>query len=100
MFSTLIERYGKQFAMAMAVKHPTGLPGEVKGGGKGPNITFAGRKLAAEIARRGIDPENVIVTTFDSDHRASQNYFSYLAYLYATDPNRKHKSYQPIPNVL
>ncbi len=93
----LIERYGDRFALAMAVKHPNGLPGEVKGGGKGPNISFAGRQLTAEVQKRKIDPNNVIVTTFDSDHRASKNYFSYLSYLYAMDPNRLHKSYQPIP---
>lgn len=93
----LIERYGHLFAYATAVKHPDGMVGEVKGGGKGPNITYAGRRLAAEVERRGIDPANVIVTTFDSDHRASKNYFSYLSYAYATNPNRERKSFQPIP---
>lgn len=93
----LIEKYGHLFAYAEAIKHPSGIVGEVKGGGKGGNITYAGRRLTAEIQKRGIDPERIIVTTFDSDHRASLNYFSYLSYLYATDPNRVHKSYQPIP---
>jgi hypothetical protein len=93
----LVKRYGDKFALCMAIKHPNGLPGEVKGGGKGPNISFAGRRMTTEILRRNIDPENVIVTTFDSDHRASKNYFSYLSYLYATDPNRVRKSFQPIP---
>ena len=91
----LIEKYGHHFAMALAVKHPDHMPGEVRG--KGGNITFSGRRLAEEVAKRHIDPSNVIITTFDSDHRASKNYFSYLSYLYATDPNRLHKSYQPIP---
>ena len=91
----LIEQYGHHFGMAMAIKHPDGIPGEVRG--KGGNITHAGRVLTAEIKKRGIDPEYVVVTTFDSDHRASKNYFSYLSYLYSTDPNRLHKSYQPIP---
>lgn len=91
----LIKRYGDQLGLAMAIKHPDGLAGEVKG--KGPNISYAGRKLTEEILKRKIDPENVIVTTFDSDHRASKNYFSYLSYLYAIDPNRVRKSYQPIP---
>jgi cellulose synthase/poly-beta-1,6-N-acetylglucosamine synthase-like glycosyltransferase len=91
----LIKRYGDRFALAMAIKHPDRIAGEVRG--KGGNITYAGRKLTAEIQKRGIDPENVIVTTFDSDHRSSKNYFSYLSFLYATDPNRVHKSYQPIP---
>ncbi len=93
----LIERYGHLFAYATAVMHPDGLVGEVKGGGKGPNITYAGRELARYIESQKIDPNNVIVTTFDSDHRASSNYFSYLSYAYATNPNRERKSYQPIP---
>lgn len=91
----LIERYGKQFAYAAAIKHPDGLAGEVRG--KGGNITFAGRELTKHILAQGIDPEQVIVTTFDADHRASKNYFSYLSYAYATNVNRTRKSYQPIP---
>jgi hypothetical protein len=91
----LIRRFGDQFGLAMAVKHPQDIPGEVIG--KGGNITYAGRKLAVELEHRGIAPERVVVTTFDSDHRASKNYFPYLSYLYASDPNRIHKSFQPIP---
>ena len=91
----LIRRYGDQFGMAMAIRHPNGTPGEVIG--KGGNITYAGRRLTVEVEKRGIRPEQVVVTTFDADHRAHQNYFSYLTYLYTTDPNRIHKSYQPIP---
>jgi hypothetical protein len=91
----LIKRYGDKFELAMAVKHPSGLVGEAIG--KGGNISFAGRVLAKEISRRGINPESVVVTTLDADNRASKNYFSYLSFVYATDPNRIHKSYQPIP---
>ena len=91
----LIKEYGHQFGMALAIKHPDGMVGEVKG--KGANITFAGRQLAKEIAKRKLEPENVIVTTLDSDHRPHPEYFAYLSYHYATDPNRIHRSYQPIP---
>jgi hypothetical protein len=91
----LIEKYGAVFGLAIAVKHPDGMVGEIRG--KGGNISFAGRRLTEEVQKRGINPEHVIVTTFDSDHRASNNYFSYLSFLYATEPNRVHKSYQPIP---
>ena len=91
----LVAEFGHQFAMAIAVKHPDGITGEVRG--KGGNISFAGRVLTAEMEKRHIDPERVIVTTFDSDHRSSRNYFSYLSYLYAIDENRIHRSYQPIP---
>ncbi len=91
----LIKRYGQTFAFAQAIKHPDGMVGEVLG--KGGNITYAGRELARMVKRQGINPENVIVTTLDADHRPSKNYFSYLSYLYAADPNRIHKSFQPIP---
>ncbi len=91
----LVAEYGHHFAYAVAIKHPDGIVGEHRG--KGANISYAGRQLSEEIMRQGIDPANVIVTTFDSDHRASKNYFAYLTYLYCTDVNRMHRSYQPIP---
>ena len=91
----LVEEFGDKFAMCIAVKHPDGVAGEVRG--KGGNISHAGRVLTEEVRKRGIDPEQVVVTTFDSDHRSSKNYFSYLSYLYATDEDRVRRSYQPIP---
>jgi hypothetical protein len=91
----LVADFGDKFALAIAVKHPDGIVGEVRG--KGGNISHAGRVLAQEVSKRGIDPEYVVVTTFDSDHRAAKNYFSYLTYIYAQDVNRMHKSFQPIP---
>jgi hypothetical protein len=91
----LVKEFGDRFALCMAVKHPDGILGEVRG--KGGNISHAGRVLAGEVSKRGIDPSQVIVTTFDSDHRASKNYFSYLSYLYVIEPQRVHKSFQPVP---
>lgn len=91
----LVEQYGSHFRWAMAIKHPDGIPGEVRG--KGGNITYAGRKVANFLAEQKIDPGKVIVTTFDADHRAGQYYFSLLSYMYAIDPNRTRKSFQPIP---
>jgi len=91
----LVAEFGDKFAMAIAVKHPDGVVGEVRG--KGGNISHAGRVLTAQVRQRGIDPERVVVTTFDSDHRAAKNYFSYLSYIYTTDANRVQRSYQPVP---
>lgn len=91
----LVTDFGDKFGLCMAIKHPDGMKGEVRG--KGGNISFAGRVLAQKTAEMGLDPEQVVITTFDSDHRASTNYFSYLTYEYAMDPNRKRKSFQPIP---
>ena len=91
----LAEKYSNRFAMCVAIEHPDGMPGEVLG--KGGNITFAGRKLADQLQDQGIDPEQVVVTTFDSDHRAGRQYFSVLTYHYCLDPNRSRKSFQPAP---
>ncbi len=91
----LIERYGHRFAYAKAIKHPDGIAGEVRG--KGGNITYAGRQATADILAEAIDPERVVVTTFDSDHRAGRQYFSLLSYSYCINPNRLRKSYQPVP---
>jgi hypothetical protein len=91
----LIREYGHHFAYATAIMHPDGIAGEVRG--KGGNISFAGRAAAAYVEKEGIDAERVVVTTFDADNRPDTQYFSYLSYAYATNPNRIRKSYQPVP---
>lgn len=91
----LVKEYGERFAYAEAIMHPDGIPGEVLG--KGGNITFAGRRASAYIEAQGIDAERVVVTTFDADNRPDPQYFAYLSYTYAINPNRIRKSYQPVP---
>lgn len=91
----LIKRYGPSFGHAMAVKHPAGIAGE--GRVKGANITYAARRVTEYVSGLGLDPENIIVSTFDADHRPHPSYFACLSYRYAIDPSRIHRSYQPIP---
>lgn len=91
----LVSEYKGQFAHAMAVKHPDGLPNEVIG--KGGNISFAGRELQKYLKSKNIDPINVIVTTLDSDNRPHVNYLPALTYTYAVSPEPQYVSYQPIP---
>ncbi|HSX14556.1 MAG TPA: hypothetical protein VLE72_01430 [Candidatus Saccharimonadales bacterium] len=91
----LIDKYGHLFSHAEAIMHPDGQPGE--GRVKGANMTNAAKKLTSYIQSQGIDPGNVIVTTFDSDHRPHPNYFAYLTFEYAVNPDRIHRSFQPIP---
>ena len=90
----LIKKYGNNFAYAKAIKHPSDLPSEIVG--KGANITYAARQLTRDILAENIDPEYVIVTTLDADNKPSKNYFAYLTYKYVVDPNRVHRSYQPM----
>ncbi len=91
----LIKEYGDKFGHAQAVKHPGDTKGEIKG--KGSNITFTGRRIAAIVRQRKLKPENFIVTTLDSDNRPHQNYFAYLSFVYATTADRIMNSYQPVP---
>lgn len=90
----IAKKYQSKFGEFMLVEHPADIPGEIIG--KGPNITFAGRRLAEYVDKQKIDPENVIVTTLDADHRVDRQYLSRLTYAYCTNPNRLRSSFQPL----
>lgn len=94
----LMAKYGKHFYYAEAVEHPHDIPGEVIG--KGGNITYAGRRLASVVARHGINPLHVLVTTLDSDNRPHKNYLGALTYTYCSTEEPLYASYQPIPMFL
>lgn len=91
----LIELYGKGMAYAEAIKHPDGITGELKA--KGANISYAARRATEVIEKQGIPAEQVIITTLDADNKPDVQYFNNLSYTFALDPNRQHKSYQPVP---
>ena len=90
----LVAKYEDAFYHTVCVKHPSGIPGEIKG--KGSNITFAGRKLQEYVEQKGIDPLNVVVTTLDSDHRPDKKYLSALSYMYCVTPDPTRAAYQPL----
>ncbi len=90
--------YKDSFKAFKLIKHPDGIPGEIRG--KGANITYAGRKSLAIIEDLGLKVDNVIVTTLDEDNVVDPNYFSYLAATYAAEPNRRRRSFQPIAMYL
>ena len=82
------------FAKFLLVKHPENLRGEIIG--KGPNLTYAGEKLAEYVEKHHIKKENVIVTSLDSDNRMSEKYLDYVAYEFIVHEERQHLSYQPV----
>ena len=90
---SLTKRYGDKFFEMHAYKHPV-TEGEVRG--KGGNVSYAGRLIAKRIEDLGIDPENVIVTTLDSDNRPHKGYFSYLTYEYIVHPEPRYTAFQPL----
>lgn len=91
---TLEKEFAKKFGGYLSICHPDGLKGEMKG--KGANITYAGRIVKNYLEEQKIDPENVVVTTLDSDHRPDANYLPYLTYEYCINPNRIRVSFQPL----
>ena len=94
----LQKEYGHNFGDSLIVQHPDGLPNEVIG--KGGNITYAGRELQAHLAKKKIDPENVIVTTLDADNRAHKNYFACVTYEYIMHPEPRYVAFQPMALFL
>ncbi|HRF28888.1 MAG TPA: glycosyltransferase family 2 protein [Candidatus Saccharibacteria bacterium] len=94
----LKKEYGNAFRAFEIVKHPKGIPDEVRG--KGANITYAAEYLKSWLNKNHIEFRNVVVTTLDSDNRPHPSYFSYVAYEYIVHPNRKHLSFQPVSLFL
>ena len=90
----LKEKFADRFALFLVTEHPDGIVGEVKG--KGANATWAAKELVAEMSRRSIDLDRVIVTTADADTRFYKQYLQCLTYMYATTPDRTRCSYQPV----
>lgn len=90
----LMAEYKNVFMVSKAVKHIDG-PREVIG--KGGNITYAARELEKIVAKKGINPRDVLVTTLDSDNRPHPSYFACLSYVYAVCHDPKYMSFQPIP---
>ena len=90
----LKKKFDGVFKDFILVKHPDGLPGEIKG--KGPNLCYAGQALSEYVAKKKIPAENVIVTSLDADNRMSEKYLDYTAYEFIVRPNRQKLSYQPV----
>lgn len=93
--SILKEEYGGKLLDFITIEHPSDIPGEIIG--KGPNITYAGRKIVSYFEEHKIPPRDVIVTNMDADNLFDKKYLACLTYKYLIDPDPKHKSFQPIP---
>lgn len=82
------------FGRLIFTVHPKGLPGEIPG--KGSNLHHMAGELKQCIDEQGIPYDDIIVSAFDIDTVAHEHYFSRLAYVYLTTPNRTRSSYQPV----
>lgn len=91
----LTEEFGSEFGTFLTSFHPDGLPGETRV--KSANATWAIQQLEKKLSKQGVSVEDIIVSNFDSDTVATPEYFTYLTYLFITQPDRYRLSYQPIP---
>jgi hypothetical protein len=91
----LEEKYGDKFFGYITTFHPDGIEGEAKV--KGANTSWAGEEARIFLEEKSIAPENVVVSTFDSDTCVHPKYFSCLTYLFMRNPKRHQSSYQPLP---
>ena len=93
--AVLREEFGDAFADFIHILDPLE-PGIVVG--KSSAMAFGGRYLYRLLVReRGMDPKRIMVTDLDADYRVHPSYFTYLAWVHLTDPNRETQLYQPIP---
>ena len=88
------QEFSNAFGALLFTEHPADLPGEIIG--KGSNMKWMAGKFHELVTERQIPEEDIIVSAFDVDTIAHREYFAYLAYLYLTEPNPTHRSYQPV----
>lgn len=92
--SVLAKKYKNTFKDFLLSEHPADLPHEIVG--KGPNLTYAGQRLAEYIEKKHLPIANIIVTSLDSDNHMAPKYLDSVAYEFITHPNRQRLSYQPV----
>ncbi|MBI5465802.1 MAG: glycosyltransferase family 2 protein [Candidatus Kerfeldbacteria bacterium] len=86
--------FGHRFGHFLITLHPQDIIGEIAG--KGANINWAGHRAKELIDKLQLPYENIIVSSFDVDSCAHPDYFAYLTYVYLTQPDPLHSSYQPV----
>ena len=91
---TLKREFEGKFLAFFTTEHPMGLPDEIIG--KGSNLNWAGHQIQSKIAEMGLNPDDVIASSFDVDTIIHARYFSCLTYLYLNVPEPTRSSYQPI----
>ncbi|TSC63662.1 MAG: Uncharacterized protein G01um1014106_449, partial [Parcubacteria group bacterium Gr01-1014_106] len=93
--AALEQRYRGIFGKFVTTVHPDGIAGERQV--KSANASYAAREVQKLFDADGIPYENVIVSNFDADTVAANDYFGALTYTYLVTPDRLRCSYQPLP---
>jgi hypothetical protein len=93
---TMKRLYEDQFGHFVITRHPADVPGEMAG--KGSNISYAAEQARLVV----LDPqhipyEDVLVSAFDVDTVAWEQYLLCLTWHFLTTEDRFNASYQPVP---
>ncbi len=92
----VFEKYSSKFGAFIITIHPKNIKGEMPG--KGSNISYAAERARIEIlGKLNIKYEEVIVSAFDIDSIAYDDYFNCLTWHFLTHPNPLKVSFQPVP---
>lgn len=90
----LIPEFASKFYQLWTTVHAPDIEGDLKG--KGSNLHWSAKEVVPRVLALGIQPEQVIVSSFDIDTLVHPQYFSCLTYLYLTVPDPTRSSYQPV----
>lgn len=91
----LAKKYANKFGKFYIFTH-TLVPGEMKG--KASNENNAARELYKALVKENINPENVLVTSLDSDMKPDKEYFSMLTYYFFKEGKKRFRRiFQPLP---
>ncbi len=90
----LTQEFGDKFLRLMTTVHPRGLPGDLPG--KGSNIHHMAHHAKQLVDELDLPYEKIIVSSFDCDTVAHEQYFACVTYKYLTHPRPTRASYQPV----
>ncbi|MBI2019597.1 glycosyltransferase family 2 protein [Candidatus Daviesbacteria bacterium] len=79
-----LKKIEKKITGAFTTVHPYGLPGEVAG--QGSNKNWMIRHIVPQLEKRGINIDDVFVTTLDADFVLSPQFLSGALYSYLSQP--------------
>lgn len=79
-----LAKLGAKIGSCLPTIHPYGLPGEIPG--PGTNRNWMVKNAALELTKRGIKPEQVIVTTLDADFIIHPQFLSGALHKYLSTP--------------
>ncbi|MFA6131206.1 MAG: glycosyltransferase family 2 protein [Patescibacteria group bacterium] len=86
--------FAGKFADLIFTIHPRGLANEIPG--KGSNLHWMATQIRKKIDTLGIPYHHILVSAFDVDTIAHEQYFARLSWLFLTIPDPLHTSYQPL----